>query len=121
MTYQMLMTKTKTKTTGDNRKSRRRNREDRKKKKQQKIDDELAAAEEKKQQKKDQKKADKLKLKYRDRATRRERREGKSNVDYYDSQDTKHVDEEMSKYLGGDQEHTVRIYLKVLITHCLKR
>jgi hypothetical protein len=71
----------------------------------------LAAAEEKKQQKKDQKKADKLKLKYRDRdrATRRERREGKSNVDYYDSQDTKHVDEEMSKYLGGDEEHMVRI------------
>jgi len=59
----------------------------------------LAAAEEKKQQKKDQKKADKLKLKYRDRdrATCRERREGKSNVDYYNSQDTKHVDEEISK------------------------
>ena len=50
-----------------------------------------------------------MKLKYRDRITRRERREGKSNVDYYDSQDTKHVDEEMSKYLGGDEEHMVRI------------
>jgi len=47
-----------------------------------------------------------LKLKYRDHDRARERREGKNNVDYYDSQDTKHVDEEMSKSLGGDEEHT---------------
>jgi len=86
---------------GDDRKATKR--DERKQKKQQKIDDELAAAEERKAKKKQDKKDEKLK--YRDRA--RERREGKSNVDYHDSKDiSSNVDEEMSKYLGGDEEHT---------------
>lgn len=47
----------------------------------------------------------KKKLKYRNRA--RERRDGKSNIDYKTSNGiANELDEEMSKYLGGDEEHT---------------
>lgn len=75
--------------------------DDRNKKENQKsTEDEQAAAEEEVKVQNEKKKA-----RYRDRA--RERREGKVNKDYEDTNDiAKSLDEEMTKYLGGDEEHT---------------
>ncbi len=63
--------------------------------------DAMAEAEEIAKEKKNKNK----KPKYRNRA--KERRDGKFNVDYQDSTGmVNHLDEEMSKYLGGDEAHT---------------
>lgn len=76
--------------------------DDRNEKKNQKsTDDEQATAEEEVKVQNEKKKA-----RYRNRA--RERREGKVNKDYQNTNNdiAKSLDEEMTKYLGGDEEHT---------------
>lgn len=67
-----------------------------------KKQEEELALEKEKEEELAQKKA--KKQKYRNRA--RERREGKSNVDYNDSKDISAVDAEMNQYLGGDEAYT---------------
>jgi len=73
----------------------------REKLKKKKQEEELALEKEKEEELA-QKKA--KKQNYRNRA--RERREGKSNVDYNDSKDISAVDAEMNQYLGGDEAYT---------------
>ena len=75
--------------------------QDRKEKRQKEADDEKKAEEDAKEK---ETKKKKLK-KYRDRA--KERRQGKTNCDYEDFNGiASQLDEEMTKYLGGDEAHT---------------
>jgi hypothetical protein len=77
--------------------------DDRDKRKEKEDATEMADIEAKKKEK--EKKNKNKKIKYRNRA--KERREGKTNADYQDSTAAvNHLDEEMSKYLGGDEAHT---------------
>jgi|AntRauTorckE5430_2_1112549.scaffolds.fasta_scaffold01947_5 hypothetical protein len=79
------------------------NRDINSKKKSKKEEEKELAEEEAKAAKAEEKKN--KKLKYRDRA--KERRLGKGNIDYQDTQDiANQLDEDMSKFLGGDEEHT---------------
>ena len=73
-------------------------------KKKSKKDEEKELAEEEAKAAKAEEKKNK-KLKYRDRA--KERRLGRGNIDYQDTHDiVNELDEDMTKFLGGDEEHT---------------